>query len=244
MDRILVVEDEQAMREIIRDYLAAHGMECDLARDGQEALELLEEQDYDAVVLDVLMPRLDGFGVCRAVRRRSAVPILFLTALGSEEDMLRGYALGADDYVTKPFSLAVLLAKLQALIRRSRGERKAGVLSCGAIQVDTGARRCTAAGQEIKLSPREYELLLCLLRNQGQVLSRAQLLDKVWGLDFEGDDRAVDVRVRSLRAALGKAGNRIPERNLKDFAGECTADPYGLHTGIPLRILFTSLCRK
>ena len=153
MDRILVVEDERAMREIIRDYLTAHGLECDLARDGQEALELLEEQDYDAVVLDVLMPRLDGFGVCRAVRRQSSVPILFLTALGGEEETLRGYALGADDYVTKPFSLAVLLAKLQALIRRSRGERKAGVLSCGAIQVDTGARRCTATGQEVKLSP-------------------------------------------------------------------------------------------
>ena len=209
MDRILVVEDEGNMRDIIRDYLTAHGLECDLARDGQEALELLEEADFDAVVLDVLMPGLDGFGVCRAVRRHSAVPILFLTALGSEEDMLRGYALGADDYVTKPFSLAVLLAKLQVLIRRSRGQRRAGVLSCGAISLDTGSRRCQTAGQEVKLSPREYELLLCLMRNQGQVLSRPQLLDKVWGLDFEGDDRAVDVRIRSLRAALGKAGRQI-----------------------------------
>lgn len=209
MDRILVVEDEGNMRDIIRDYLTAHGLECDLARDGQEALELLEEADFDAVVLDVLMPGQDGFGVCRAVRRHSAVPILFLTALGSEEDMLRGYALGADDYVTKPFSLAVLLAKLQVLIRRSRGQRRAGVLSCGAISLDTGSRRCQTAGQEVKLSPREYELLLCLMRNQGQVLSRPQLLDKVWGLDFEGDDRAVDVRIRSLRAALGKAGKQI-----------------------------------
>ena len=197
------------MRQNNRDNHTSNGQESEHPYDGQEALELLEEQDYDAVVLDVLMPRLDGFGVCRAVRRQSSVPILFLTALGGEEETLRGYALGADDYVTKPFSLAVLLAKLQALIRRSRGERKAGVLSCGAIQVDTGARRCTATGQEVKLSPREYELLLCLLRNQGQVLSRAQLLDKVWGLDFEGDDRAVDVRVRSLRAALGKAGKQI-----------------------------------
>ena len=209
MDRILVVEDEGNMRDIIRDDLTAHGLECELARDGQEALELLEEADFDAVVLDVLMPGRDGFGVCRAVRRHSAVPILFLTALGSEEDMLRGYALGADDYVTKPFSLAVLLAKLQVLIRRSRGQRRAGVLSCGAISLDTGSRRCQAAGQEVKLSPREYELLLCLMRNQGQVLSRPQLLDKVWGLDFEGDDRAVDVRIRSLRAALGKAGKQI-----------------------------------
>ena len=207
--RILLAEDERSLSRAVIALLEKNNYSADAVYDGQEALELLEEQDYDAVVLDVLMPRLDGFGVCRAVRRQSSVPILFLTALGGEEETLRGYALGADDYVTKPFSLAVLLAKLQALIRRSRGERKAGILSCGAIQVDTGARRCTAAGQEIKLSPREYELLLCLLRNQGQVLSRAQLLDKVWGLDFEGDDRAVDVRVRSLRAALGKAGKQI-----------------------------------
>lgn len=207
MDRILVVEDEQAMREIIRDYLAAHGMECDLARDGQEALDLLRDHDYDAVALDVLMPRLDGFGVCRAVRKDSAVPILFLTALGGEEDVLRGYALGADDYVTKPFSLAVLLAKTRALIRRSRGGTE--VLTCGAISLDTAGRSCTAAGRVVKLSPREYDLLLCLMRNRGQVLTRAQLLDKVWGLDFEGDDRAVDVRIRSLRAALGQAGGQI-----------------------------------
>ena len=209
MEHVLIVEDEPRLRSIVRDYFSAHALECDLARDGEEALDLLRDHDYDAVALDVLMPRLDGFGVCRAVRKDSAVPILFLTALGGEEDVLRGYALGADDYVTKPFSLAVLLAKLQALIRRSRGEQRAGVLSCGAISVDTGSRRCTAAGQERKLSPREYELLLCLLRNKGQVLSRAQLLDKVWGLDFEGDDRAVDVRIRSLRAALGKAGKQI-----------------------------------
>lgn len=208
MDRILVVEDEGNMRDIIRDYLTAHGLECDLARDGQEALELLEEADFDAVVLDVLMPGLDGFGVCRAVRRHSAVPILFLTALGSEEDMLRGYALGGDDYVTKPFSLAVLLAKTQALIRRSHGGQ-AGVLTCGAITLDTVGRTCTAAGQRVKLTPRDYELLECLLRHRGCTLTRAQLLDKVWGIDFEGDDRAVDVRIRSLRTALGQAGGQI-----------------------------------
>ena len=206
---ILVAEDEERLRTIIRDYFTAHGLTCALAKDGEEALERLRERDYDAVLLDVLMPNLDGFAVCRAVREGSGVPILFLTALGGEKDVLRGYALGADDYVTKPFSLAVLLAKLQVLIRRSRGQRRAGVLSCGAISLDTGSRRCQAAGQEVKLSPREDELLLCLMRNQGQVLSRPQLLDKVWGLDFEGDDRAVDVRIRSLRAALGKAGKQI-----------------------------------
>ena len=123
--------------------------------------------------------------------------------------MLRGYALGCDDYVTKPFSLAVLLAKTRALIRRSRGGSGAGVLTCGAITLDTGSRACTAAGRVVKLTPREYDLLACLLRNPGRVLTRAQLLDKVWGIDFEGDDRTVDVRIRSLRAALGPAGGQI-----------------------------------
>ena len=209
MERILVVEDEPRLRDIIRDYFCAHGLDCDLARNGSETLDLLRDHDYDAILLDILMPNLDGFGVCWAVREKSAVPILFLTALGGEEDMLRGYELGCDDYVTKPFSLAVLLAKTRALIRRSRGAGQEGALTCGAISLNLHSRLCTADGQEVKLSPREFDLLLCLMRNRGQVLTRAQLLDKVWGLDFEGDDRAVDVRVRSLRAALGKAGGQI-----------------------------------
>ena len=209
MESILLVEDEGRIRDIVRDYFDAHGMACDLARDGEEALDLLRDHDYDAILLDILMPHLDGFQVCAAVRRKSQVPILFLTALGGEADMLRGYALGCDDYVTKPFSLAVLLAKTRALIRRSRGGGEEGILACGAIALDTNSRSCTAAGRLVKLSPKEYALLECLLRNRGQALSREQLLDKVWGIDFEGDDRAVDVRIRSLRAALGEAGGQI-----------------------------------
>ena len=189
MEKVLLVEDEKRIRDIVRDYFGAHGLGCDLARDGAEALDLLRDHDYDAILLDVLMPELDGFHV----RENSPVPILFLTALGGEEDMLRGYALGGDDYVTKPFSLAVLLAKTQALIRRSHG-RQAGVLTCGAITLDTVGRTCTAAGQRVKLTPRDYELLECLLRHR---------------IDFEGDDRAVDVRIRSLRTALGPAGGQI-----------------------------------
>lgn len=209
METVLLVEDEARIRDIVRDYFSAHGLDCHLARDGEEALDLLRDHDYDAILLDVLMPRLDGFGVCRAVREKSGVPILFLTALGGEEEMLRGYALGCDDYVTKPFSLAVLLAKTRALIRRGRGGSGTASLTCGAITLDTASHICLAAGREVKLSPREYSLLLCLLRNQGRVLTRAQLLDKVWGIDFEGEERAVDVRIRSLRAALGPAGGQI-----------------------------------
>ena len=208
-DRILVVEDEDRIRNIVLDYFAVHGLDCDLARDGEEALDLLRDNDYDAILLDVLMPNLDGFAVCRAVRTRSRVPILFLTALGSEEDVLRGYALGADDYVTKPFSLAVLLAKTRAVIRRSRGEGGGEALTCGAIALDVAGHTCTVAGKPVELTRREYDLLLCLIRNKGQVLSRDQLLDKVWGIDFEGGERAVDVRIKSLRSALGSAGKQV-----------------------------------
>ena len=178
----------------------------------QSPLELLAEIEkgmrFDILLLDVLMPNLDGFAVCRAVREGSGVPILFLTALGGEKDVLRGYALGADDYVTKRFSLAVLLAKTEALIRRSRGGG-AETLACGAITLEPGRRACTVGGRLVALPPREYELLLCLVRNKGQVLRREQLLDKVWGIDFEGGDRAVDGRIKVLRAALGPAGKQI-----------------------------------
>ena len=208
-DHILVVEDEARIRDIIRDYFTAHGLDCDLARDGEEALDLLRDHDYDAMLLDVLMPNLDGFSVCRVVRAKSRMPILFLTALGSEEDVLQGYALGADDYVTKPFSLAVLLAKTGALIRRSRGGPGTETLTCGVIALEPGRRACTVDGRAVELPPREYELLLCLMRHQGQVLSRSQLLDRVWGIDFEGGDRAVDGRIKALRAALGDAGRQI-----------------------------------
>ena len=207
-DTILIVEDEPHMRTILQDYFSAHGVDSDLASDGDTALDAFARRDYDAVLLDVMIPGLDGYGVCRAIRRESSLPILFLTALGGEEQALHGYSLGADDYVTKPFSLALLLAKTTALIRRSRGTED-GALICGAIRLEPGPMLCTVSHNQVKLSPREYQLLLCLLRNRGKVLSREQLLTRVWGWDFEGEDRAVDVQVKNLRAALGDAGKQI-----------------------------------
>ena len=207
-DTILIVEDEPRMGAILQDYFSAHGVDSDLAPDGDAALERFAQRDYDAVLLDVMMPGLDGYGVCRAIRRESGLPILFLTALGGEEQALHGYALGADDYITKPFSLALLYAKTTALIRRSRGTED-GALVCGAIRLQPGPMLCTVCNTAVKLSPREYDLLLCLLRNRGKVLSREQLLARVWGWDFEGEDRAVDVQVKNLRAALGSAGKQI-----------------------------------
>lgn len=209
-DTILIAEDEPRMRDVLRDYFVHNGAECDLARDGAEALDLLSDHDYDAILLDVMMPNLDGFAVCRAVRRRDkSVPILFLTALGGEDNTLYGYELGADDYITKPFSLRVVYAKTMALIRRSRGGGEEHTLTCGAISVNTAARSVKTFGKETVLPPRAFDLLLCLMRNRGRVLGREELLDKVWGVDFEGDRRAVDVQIKNLRACLGAAGNQI-----------------------------------
>ena len=206
--RIMVAEDEPKLREVVCDYLLSRGDVPVPAGDGLEALALAEEdRNFDAVVLDVMMPGLDGFAVCRALRRRSAVPILFLTALSDEEDKLWGYELGADDYITKPFSLSLLYAKVTALIRRDRGGVLTGdTLRCGDLEVSLSSRRVRAGGRELSLTPKEYALLTCLMRNRNMVMSREQLLVKCWGYDYEGESRAVDTHIRRLREKLGPYG--------------------------------------
>lgn len=206
--RIMVAEDEPKLREVVCDYLLSRGDVPVPAGDGLEALALAEEDgNFDAVVLDVMMPGLDGFAVCRALRRRSAVPILFLTALSDEEDKLWGYELGADDYITKPFSLSLLYAKVTALIRRDRGGVLTGdTLRCGDLEVSLSSRRVRAGGRELSLTPKEYALLTCLMRNRNMVMSREQLLVKCWGYDYEGEARAVDTHIRRLREKLGPYG--------------------------------------
>ena len=209
--RIMVAEDEPKLREVVCDYLLSRGDVPVPAGDGLEALALAEEdRNFDAVVLDVMMPGLDGFAVCRALRRRSAVPILFLTALSDEEDKLWGYELGADDYITKPFSLSLLYAKVTALIRRDRGGVLTGdTLRCGDLEVSLSSRRVRAGGRELSLTPKEYSLLTCLMRNRNMVMSREQLLVKCWGYDYEGESRAVDTHIRRLREKLGPYGTCI-----------------------------------
>ena len=209
--RIMVAEDEPKLREVVCDYLLSRGDVPVPAGDGLEALALAEEDgNFDAVVLDVMMPGLDGFAVCRALRRRSAVPILFLTALSYEEDKLWGYELGADDYITKPFSLSLLYAKVTALIRRDRGGVLTGdTLRCGDLEVSLSSRRVRAGGRELSLTPKEYALLTCLMRNRNMVMSREQLLVKCWGYDYEGESRAVDTHIRRLREKLGPYGTCI-----------------------------------
>ena len=208
--KILIAEDEPRLLEVLCDYFAGKGEIPLPAKNGVEALRLAEETEPDGVLLDIMMPELDGLSVCRTLRKKSEVPILFLTALSDEEDKLLGYELGADDYVTKPFSLPVLYAKVTALINRSRGNVLTGDrITVGEISVQPSAQRVWVAGEQVELTPKEYALLLCLLRNKNQVLSREQLLVKCWGYDYEGDARAVDTHIRRLREKLGPAAGQI-----------------------------------
>ena len=209
-NRILIAEDEPKLREVLCDYFHSKGEICVEAADGAQALELAETEDFDAILLDIMMPELDGFAVCRAVRRTKDTPIIFLTALSDEEDKLYGYELGADDYVTKPFTMSVLYAKTTALIRRSRGAlRSDDRLESGGVVLELKSQRVWAGGTEVTLTPKEFSLLRCLMLNRGIVLSREQLLVKCWGYDYEGESRAVDTHIRRLRDKLGNYAGSI-----------------------------------
>lgn len=208
--RILIAEDEPKLRQVLCDYFISRGDDPVPAPEGSAALALAEEQDFDGVLLDIMMPGLDGFSVCRALRSHSDVPIIFLTALSDEEDKLLGYELGADDYVTKPFTMSVLYAKLTALINRSRGSVLAGDrLTAGNVSVVLSAKKAFVGSTEVILTPKEYALLVCLMKNRNTVLSREQLLVKCWGYDYEGDTRAVDTHIRRLREKLGSGASII-----------------------------------
>ncbi len=208
--KILIAEDEPKLLAVVCDYFSSKGDLPVPAKNGLEALELAKDTAFDGVLLDIMMPGLDGLSVCRSLRKHSDVPIIFLTALSDEEDKLLGYELGADDYVTKPFSLAVLYAKMTALINRSRGSIMTGDrLTAGEIQVILSSQRVFVNQKEVSLTPKEYALLLCLMRNKNMVLSREQLLIKCWGYDYEGESRAVDTHIRRLRDKLGSAADCI-----------------------------------
>lgn len=210
MYNLLVAEDEPKMRLIIRDYFLKKEFAVWEAADGMEALRLMGEREFDVVLLDVMMPELDGFSVCKAIRREKDTPVIFLTARIAEEDQLRGFQMKADDYVTKPFSLPVLHAKVCALIERSRGKlTEAGRLVSGAISVDTLAREVTVDGQPVSMPPKVYDLLVFFMENKNRILTREQILDHVWGDDVFCYDRAVDTTIKKLRQALGRRAGCI-----------------------------------
>ncbi len=208
MPNILIVEDEKAMQDIIADYMGKGGHTCFTADDGIDALVTLKNHPMDLMILDVMMPHLDGFSVCKMAREMSNMPIIMLTAKGAEEDKLKGYDHGADDYMTKPFSPKVLLAKVNALLRRS-SPASAGSISAGKILLQPNAHKVYLDGQEIILTHKEYALLSFLMANPGQVFSREQLLNRVWGYDFQGTTRTVDTHIKTLRQKLRDEGRHI-----------------------------------
>lgn len=208
--RILLAEDDRALSALMQDFFCAAGIEAMPAYDGAQALELLTEVCFDLAVLDVMMPEYDGLSVCRRLRETSDMPVIFVTALGQERDTLAGYRAGADDYVTKPFSFPVLVAKAQALMRRAAGLHLAdGELSHGNIVLDTIGRTVTVDGAPVALRPKEYEILEVLLRSRGRIVSRDTVISLVWGAEFDGDERMTDRHVASLRRALGGAAQHI-----------------------------------
>ena len=208
MANILIVEDEKAMQDIIADYMRKGGHTCFTADDGIDALVTLKNHPMDLIILDVMMPHLDGFSVCKMAREMSDMPIIMLTAKSGEDDKLKGYDYGADDYMTKPFSPKVLLAKMNALLRRS-SPASAGVITAGKILLQPSARKVCLDGHEITLTHKEYELLAFFMANPGQIFSREQLLNRVWGYDFEGATRTVDTHIKTLRQKLGGEGGHI-----------------------------------
>ncbi len=204
---ILIVDDESNIRSLIRKYAAFEGCTADEAESGMQAVEMCRAGRYDLVIMDVMMPEMDGFSAVREIRRFSQVPVLMLSARGEEYDRIHGFEVGVDDYVVKPFSPRELMMRVSAIVKRAGGGSDA--VSIGDLTVDFTARRVTIAGQELTLSPKEYELLFYMVRNRGIALTRERLISEVWGYDFYGDDRTLDTHIKLLRRSLGDYASRI-----------------------------------
>lgn len=212
MYRILLVEDDKKIRALIVNYFIKkekNAFEVDVASDGQTGVEKAYENHYDCLLLDVMLPELDGFEICKEVRRDSDVPIMFITARGDESDILNGYALGCDDYVIKPLPLPVLYQKVNALIKRSKGLVRSKVFSAGTLSLNPNNGMVINDGEEIKLTAREHGILKVLMENKGSVISREKLLDLVWSYNSDMDERVLDTHVSNLRKALGSNGKLI-----------------------------------
>ena len=207
---ILIVDDESRMRKLIKDFLTAKGYSILEAGDGEKALQVFEEnsEKIDLILLDVMMPKLDGWSVLRQIRQTSKVPIIMLTARGEEQDELFGFELGVDEYISKPFSPKILVARVEAILKRTQGETK-DVKDYGGIEIDKEGRTVTVDGKVLELSLREYELLVYLVENENIALSRDKILNNVWNYDYYGDSRTIDSHIKKIRHKLGKRGKYI-----------------------------------
>ena len=210
MYQILLAEDERALREVVEVFFRKNGFGVDVADNGIDTCSLVDSKKYDMVILDIMMPGKDGREVCRYIRSKYDVPVIFLTALGDESDIVSGYEIGADEYVTKLFSTKVLLMKVNALIKRYHGTLiQNGRMIIDEICIEPARHLVTVNGKAVDLAPKEYDLLMLFIDHKNIVLTRDQILDNVWGTDFEGYDRTVDTHIKKLRKALGKAGYHI-----------------------------------
>ena len=207
--QILVVDDESRMRKLVKDFLQREGYSVLEAGDGMEAMDIFYEQKIDLVILDVMMPRMDGWQTCREIRRDSTVPIIMLTARSEERDELQGFELGVDEYISKPFSPKILVARVGALLKRIYGTDEEEKMEAGGIELDKAAHQVQVDGKSIDLSYKEFELLTYFLENQGIALSREKILNNVWNYDYFGDARTIDTHVKKLRNKLGDKGNYI-----------------------------------
>ena len=207
---ILIVDDEQRMRKLIKDFLIAKGYNILEAEDGEKALQVFEENQtkIELVILDVMMPKLDGWSVLRQIRQNSKVPIIMLTARGEEQDELFGFELGVDEYISKPFSPKILVARVEAILKRSKSETKE-IKEYAGIKIDKEGRTITVDGKTLELSLREYELLVYLVENENIALSRDKILNNVWNYDYYGDSRTIDSHIKKRRHKLGKKGKYI-----------------------------------
>lgn len=208
--KILVVDDEDRMRKIVHDFLVRAGYEVIEAADGEEAVDIFyENRDIALIILDVMMPKMDGWEVCREIRKESKVPIIMLTAKSDERDELKGFDLGIDEYVTKPFSPRALVARVEAILRRTESSQAEDRIELGGIVVDKSAHTVSVDGKPVELSFKEFELLTYFMENNGIALSREKILNNVWNYDYYGDARTIDTHVKKLRSKLGSKGELI-----------------------------------
>lgn len=210
MAKILVVDDEIKIREIIKEYAEFSGYEVEQAEDGMQAVEKVRNENFDIIIMDVMMPKLDGFSACKEIQKIKKTPVIMLSARGEEYDKLFGFEIGVDDYVVKPFSPKELMARIKAVLNRANASKNSeDVITYKGLVINFTAREVIIDGEKAAMTPKEYDLLFYLVRNMNIALSREKLLDEVWGFDFYGDDRTVDTHIKMLRNSLGPYRNLI-----------------------------------
>ena len=210
MAKILIVDDEAKIRMIIKEYAEFEGYETAEAEDGMEAVEMVKKDDYDIIIMDIMMPRLDGYSACKEIQKIKKIPVIMLSARGEEYDKLFGFEIGIDDYMVKPFSPKELMARIRAVLNRAKASQKTeDIIRYQGLEINFTAREVKIDGEKVSMTPKEYDLLFYLVRNMNIALSREKLLEEVWGFDFYGDDRTIDTHIKMLRNSLGPYRNLI-----------------------------------